>query len=273
MRAARRSCLIVVVCLVFSGPVDADNPSRPSGIEDLTLEVAALQSLHELQLTPEQAKAFARLAQGAAGRATRSQEPNQVSPAYRKAVSDLYDALRGGDDDRATTAREKLDTLTEKEATEVDVPVSISDTARRRSAEALQLLNVGQVGTLLGTLELTDPGDLLADALDEVRGAPAAERKEEIERVTGEVAWLVAGSDAAAARRIQDKARALLTRAIQIGPDDAFQAQLPDLKKSAHEVVGKVEPLQVVKHALEQNLAELLSNPRLEAALKARAGS
>jgi hypothetical protein len=52
--------------------------------------------------------------------------------------------------------------------------------------------------------------------------------------------------------------------------DDEFKRERRDLEKSARQIVGEVGPMQILRHAVERALAELLSNPRLPTALEAR---
>jgi hypothetical protein len=52
--------------------------------------------------------------------------------------------------------------------------------------------------------------------------------------------------------------------------EEEFKAQRPELEKMARAIVGDLSPLDVLRHALVQDLAELLSNPRLAAAIDAR---
>ncbi len=58
-----------------------------------------------------------------------------------------------------------------------------------------------------------------------------------------------------------------LARALK---DEEFKAERPELEKMAGEIVGNLSPLDVLRHVLAQDLAELLSNPRLVAAIDAR---
>ena len=52
--------------------------------------------------------------------------------------------------------------------------------------------------------------------------------------------------------------------------EDEFKAQRGEWEKAARQIIGEVSPFEVMRHQLEYALAELLSNPRLEAALELR---
>jgi hypothetical protein len=49
-----------------------------------------------------------------------------------------------------------------------------------------------------------------------------------------------------------------------------FKAKKEDLEKEARALVGDVGPDDLLRYHVQRNLAELLSNPRLETAIKAK---
>ena len=81
--------------------------------------------------------------------------------------------------------------------------------------------------------------------------------------------WVLAGTDADRAGRVADQAVALLSKARSL-TDQEFKAQRDELEKAAREVASQATPDEVLRHVAERALAQLLSNPRLESALKAR---
>ena len=82
---------------------------------------------------------------------------------------------------------------------------------------------------------------------------------------------LVLGSqvDAEKASKVGDKVVQWLIEVRSLD-DDEFKAQRTELEKKARQIVGDPHPLDVMRRAMEMTLAELLSNPRLEAAIAAR---
>jgi hypothetical protein len=48
-----------------------------------------------------------------------------------------------------------------------------------------------------------------------------------------------------------------------------FKGEKPDLEKALAKLIGSVGPVQQLKNAMERDLAELLSNPRLVPAIRA----
>jgi hypothetical protein len=60
----------------------------------------------------------------------------------------------------------------------------------------------------------------------------------------------------------------LLQRAARIKNDAAFAAHRKDFEKEVREIIGDVDNMTVIGNILEHGMAELLSNPRLEAAIR-----
>jgi hypothetical protein len=135
----------------------------------------------------------------------------------------------------------------------------------------LRKFSARQVAQYAGSTAATigDPLERLLDALGKVRGVPAKDWKDFRSQVSEEVAWLVAGIDADKSARVNDQVVQLLIKAR--GPkDEDFKKQRPALEKEAREVVGNLGPFDVLRNVTEHDLALLLSNPRLAAALDAR---
>jgi hypothetical protein len=235
-------------------------------VNDLNLEVQALLTLTRLDLTPDQLKNLAALAKGAAQKPMK-RPPAKVSNKYRSALINLHAALAKGDDAKVLESKEKMEDLMESEEIDLDEDVPISDEARTRAAKFLRQLSPSQVATFLGGLTLTDPGERLVDGLEEVRGLDSDDdKKEACEDIANEVSRLV-GGDTEQGKQVQEKVVALLTRAQGLKDAD-YKKQKDSLEKAARDIVGAVSPIEVLGHIVENGLAQLLANPRLEAALR-----
>jgi hypothetical protein len=89
-----------------------------------------------------------------------------------------------------------------------------------------------------------------------------------------EVSWQVAGFDLNKQEKIGERVANVLDRAYAMSDEElkkefnragaGLRGELSDIKNQAG------GPTNVLKHVLEQDLAELLANPRLMAAVKAR---
>jgi hypothetical protein len=246
------------------------NVVRSAQLNNVSLEIAALQVLHELELSPAQLTAWTKLAREAAPKGEK-REPAKTSAGFAKALTALHEAYSKGDDAKIGEAREKLDALLEKEQPELDNSIQLTEAARDKAAEALKLLNVRQAGTFLSTLELTDPAELLAAALEQVRSLKGKERDDEIATVADEAAWLLDGMDGEEGEKIKDKVTAMLKRAAAIKSNGDFAKQKKSLEETIKGIIGDVDNTDVLGHILEHGVAELLSNPRLEAALRIQA--
>jgi hypothetical protein len=263
----------LLVLLSAAPPWAADAPKENAGKDDLnsvSLEVAALQLVHQLDLTPDQMEAFAKLAKDAAPKDT-TRKPAKVSDKYRKTLLAYNDALLKGEDDRIDDLGEELEDLRDSEDPTLGDQVETTDEARKLAPQALALLGARQTAAYLGLYgdDLPDPVEDLLAALGKSHDPEEKDWKELRDDTAEEVGWLVAGFDKDAAKKVSDKAGALLDRARALKDED-FKAQRPQLEKDARALVGDTGPTDVLRHVLERDLAELLANPRLPAALDAR---
>jgi hypothetical protein len=248
-----------------------DAPPQKADVNVLSVEVAALLRLNQLQATPTQMEALVKLARDVSRKEVK-RTPAKVSDKYRQALLDLRDALvRGEDDDRIDELNDALDDLKESEKPDLDDAVETCADGRRLAPEALRLFTARQAASYLALYGdgLPDPAANLRGALEKAPGAAEDDWKELRDDTAEEVGWLVAGLDTARARRVSEKVGTLLDRAHKLKPEE-FKEQRADLEKAAREVLDDVGPVEVLRHVLERDLAELLSNPRLPAALEAR---
>lgn len=260
----------LMLALLAATPVVGANPPRlsPEDPNAMTMEVAALQTLRDLDLSPSQLDVLAKIVQEAPVE-DRQRKAAKVSIAYRNALRSLRDALRRADEQHASQFREKLDELQEKEEPVLDSECAISTDARKHAGAALRLLTVRQLGILVGSLDLADPAELLVAGIESVRGLKNQEKDEEIKRLADEVAWVVGGADEDAAAKVRESATKLLERAVAIPSQQQLKLQQRALEAEARQVVGNVDNIMMLGHSLEYGMAELLSNPRLDSAIKA----
>jgi hypothetical protein len=247
-------------------------PKRPAvddlDINDLHLEVVALQALAELQLTRAQLKALAEVAEKTAMKPGPRKEV-KVTAKYRRTLASLRDALAAGDDELTEEHTEALEALREKEAPEFD-EIEITDAARKEAPGMLKRLNARQiVGYISGEAAFPDPGESLREGLAQSRELSGKNWRELRDDAVEKVSSLVAGLDSKAEQKVRARALALLNKAHRL-TEQEYTAQKADLEKEAMEIAGKVDAFQVVRHYMERAIAELLSNPRLGAALAAR---
>jgi hypothetical protein len=237
---------------------------------DLSLEVAALQTLRSLKLTPAQLDALAELARDASLKDDRKRDPAKASDEYRKALADLRDALARGDEDKLDERTKAADDALSDDD-DLDDAVEPTAAARKRAPEFLRRLTARQVASYLADHrdDPADPLETLTAALDDARKLTGNEWDEKRDATVGALSWLVAGADAEAADRVGGQVRELLDRAHRLKGEE-FKAQRDDLADEAKRIVGDGGPVEVIRHYTEWGLAELLSNPRLAAAVEVR---
>jgi hypothetical protein len=252
--------LLLVACAGFTG---ASAQTSASNINELSLEVAALHLLHDLELSLPQLDELIKLARDCAAKPPSSQA--KVSSAYRAALAQLRTALIKSEDEKIAELMEKLDQIHEKEELELDTAVEITPTARQKAAAAVQVLSVRQLAVLIGTLELAEPSELLVEGLAQIRTVKE-DKDDEMEQIAEEVST-AAGMDEEATKKLKDQAIALLKKASEM-KDDVFKRQKAALEKQARQLVGKFDPVVALNRSVEHGMAEFLSNPRCEMALK-----
>jgi hypothetical protein len=266
-----RSVVLVLSALYGWGAAEACARGGQPSLNDLSMEVAALQVFHDLRLTPTQLQTFRKLAKETVPEAN-TRETAKASVEFRRALMDLRDALVADDDEeRIDKLLEQLDELRQKEKPELDDSTEVTEEARRQAPQLLRLLSARQIACYLAAHveEIPEPLERLIEALDKVRALNPEQWKAAREAVAEEVSRGVAGHDPDKAAQLNDKVVQLLIHARALKDED-FKTERLELEKMAREIVGNVSSLDVLRQVLVQDLAELLSNARLIAAIDAR---
>jgi hypothetical protein len=250
-------------------PADDDKDDKAE-VLSLSLELSALQMLHDFRATPEQFEALAKVLKDTAGKMPDRKAP-KVSAKMLSALRGLRDALAAGDEDKIFEAGADLDEIKESEALDLDEDFDLTDAARKQAADVLARFSPRQAAVYLAVFadDFPLPRDKLLEAVDAARTKEGQEWEDERDAVAGQVGWLVGGIDQDAEAKVRDKAAALLDRAHKLKDAD-FKAQKADLEKEAAELAARAGPTDVVKNFLLRTTAELLSNPRAPAAVEAR---
>jgi hypothetical protein len=251
--------------------LDERTKAGPTSTNDLSMEVMALQSLHQFQLKPEQLQTLRKLARQTAMEAG-ARQVVKPSEEFRRTLSSLRGALaEASNPERIQDLQQKMEKLRADEKIELDDGVELTEAAIKQAPEIMKTLSARQVAGYVALYgdEFPDPLDLLLGALTRVRGLKAKEWEQVRQEVSEDVGNLVAGLDAEKASKISDDVVQLLIKA-RAFKEDEFKKERPELEKSAREIVGNVAALDVIRHVVERSLAELLSNPWLGSALDAR---
>jgi hypothetical protein len=244
----------------------ADNGEQTLSL--LSLEVSALQGLHRFRMTPEQWESLRKLA-AETGTKKEKREPGKGNDKVRKRLLDLRDALIANDDpDRITELEGKLAELLEDEKVDLDDEVKITPQAARRAAELLRKMRPSQVLAYLADFadDLTEPAQTLTNILDVAPLLNNDEWQNIYEGLIEEMTWKLGGLDAARHKAIADSV-ALYLKKVRGLTAEQIEAQRADLAKAAEQVAAQTPPMVVLQNFVEHALAELLSNPRLPAAV------
>jgi hypothetical protein len=236
---------------------------------ELSLEVAALKTLHELKASRAQLEVLRKWAAETARKG--AVDPGKVSNAYRKALQQLYDALLNDNDDQVKELEDKLERLSEATDVELDDDLDSTAEARNRAPEALRLFTTREIVSYIDEYgdKFPDPLAELLNALNEIRELKKDKLKEHCEKAARSAAELVAGFDDAKQQQLADRALQLLKKASTLS-DEEFKDQKPELERSIRALLTDVSPADVIRNVLHRDMAELLTNPRLKSAIDAR---
>jgi hypothetical protein len=264
--------LVGAICGGFSGASGSDerNQHGPPTLNEVSMEVLALQALRQLDLDAAQLEAIRKIVRET-GQPAGARQAAQCSEKYRQTLSELRAALaKPNDSDRILDLENQLENLRDSENPDMDDNWEITEAARDRAPEVFRLLSARQVVAYLRGYgdQLGDPYELITEALDKVRGMSDEEWKVLREIVGEDVGRQAAGLDAARGVEIGEKIIQLMIQARAM-KENEFKSQRAELLRSARNILGNPSSLDVIRHSVEYTLAELLSNPRLPAAIAA----
>jgi len=181
------------VMLAACASAQESRKNAPATLNDTSLEVVALESLHQFQFTPAQMRTLRRLAKETAMEPG-ARETVKVSDGFRKTLLDLRNALADASNaERIQQLQEKIDKLRAEEKVDLDDAVQITEAATRRAPEIFKLLSARQVAGYIALYadDFPDPLEILRAALPRVRGFNAKEWEAIREDVSEEIGRLV----------------------------------------------------------------------------------
>jgi hypothetical protein len=261
-----RICCLTLA-LVFVSQGSAADPK--TSLSNLSLEVAALQTLHRFQATPQQMEAMRKLAGDTMSKDAR--QAGKGSAKLRQTLTDLRDALVRDEQEKIDSLEEKLDEVLDADDTDVEDEVEITAGARRRVNEVLSIMSPRQIQAFLN-----DPGEELPDPLERLLTAMrvAGKLKESdwkllCDDIVQDLSWQLGGIDIERNKWVGKRVEGFLGNLRSLKESERKKQQA-ELEKSAREFVANVPPTQIIHNFAQHSLAELLSNPRLTAALDAR---
>ncbi len=250
-------------------------PTLPTDLNQISLRVQALQTIYEFDMSPEQLRDLRASAGGSAS--TQQRVAAKGNAKLSAALREFYDALvEGTNDERISKARIQLSDALGDENVHLDDDVHPTPAARMKAAKVVGVLKSSQIAAYLASHadEVADPVELMVGTLDELRelreeNAPGAaeEIASTIQENSETAARLVVGADEAKAKTLSDQVSAWLKARSESEPAETPAAKKA-LEDSARKIIGDVPPMKVLNNWMEQQIAELLSNPQLPAAIE-----
>ena len=149
----------------------ADSRAEQSGpkadLNVLSMEVMALQTLHQAQMTLPQLQALSKLAPETVAK-SRPRKPATASEKFRRKLTELRDALVKRDAEEIQIITGELVQVHNTDKPSLDDALEITDAARRRAPEVFKMLTPRQVAMFVVHFEslLGDPVDLALDTLE-----------------------------------------------------------------------------------------------------------
>jgi hypothetical protein len=248
---------------------------KPVDMNMVSLEVAAFRTLRTLRATRTQCDELLKLFKEDFVKDSRRQEA-KTTPKFRKALIGLRNMFRtagmeGDEDDDFRSAMDRIDLLFDDDE-QLDDGVDVTPAASDAARVALRLFTPQQIFALLRSSEdeITDPSTILVEALSDGLTAKPEDWKSIREDAASQAAWMISGRILKTPSKVRVEIGKWLDakHAAKMKPPE-FEKQRAALRAEADEKF-KASPTAVLGNIAWHRMAELLCNPRLPAALKAR---
>jgi len=254
-------CLLAASQTILLGQDDAYSDNVK-----LQLEVDALTTLNDLNLTPDQLTALKGMISDTAG--TMSDTPDPVGPDYVAALKDARAALLSKDQDRIDNALDKVGDIDDQLDPDCDPDVDQSEPAKDKAVTLLKMLSVKQVANYVGenSDDMDDPTQMLLDAVHHARDGTDDDFQSLQQDTSEEIGTFFGTSHPGKPLTIVVKVNHLLARVRHLSADD-YQSQQSALEDEAKQLVANLDPIVCMRHWMDNELADLLSNPQLGEAI------
>jgi hypothetical protein len=285
----------VVENLACRARADQDKPARPKyhvspppdDVNDLSMQVAALRTMYLLKASPDQApelpdrnqfNAIAMCAQHpSTAQPPRDRSEAKVSKNYRKVLADLRAAFIVNNDGRVRELSNQLEELTKDDEPELDDAVEITNPARNNTHRLLLYYDANRTVPYLAAYgkEFPDPFFLVLKSLGAVPKTtkPTADEWPSIrDFVIKEVSWQVGGLSLKKQQQVGAQIADFLDGAYKLSDAELKKGGAPGgkLKGPLGKIVNVADCTDIIRNVLQQDLAELLSNPQVLPAWNAR---
>jgi hypothetical protein len=187
------------------------------------------------------------------------------------AINHLYTDSAAGNDEQAAADLDRVYQLEDKYQVNFDPTVVVSDDARVQAKVIFDALTPRQIAQYLAVRAqvVPDPSQILISALDQCRHLTDADFDEYARCVGERLSVLVNGLDAPPADGVTQQVKALLREARPLSDTD-YASQKDDLRSRAESAVA-CDPIDLIQHAIEWDLANFMANPQAKAMTDMRA--
>jgi hypothetical protein len=260
----------------------------PDDVNDLSMEVAALRTMYLLKASPDQApdlpdrnqfNGIFYLAKFPKPTAEPPRDRNEakVSKNYRKVLNDLRAAFIMNHEARIRELSDQLEEITKDEKPELDDAIEVTEPARKNTHQLLLYFDANRTVPYLAAYgkEFPDPFMLILTSIGSAAKStkPSAEEWPAVrDFVIKEVSWQVGGLNPKKQQQIGAQVTEFLDMASKLSETELKKGGLPGgkLKGQIGKIVNVADCADIIRNVLQQDLAELLSNPRLLAVRQAR---
>jgi hypothetical protein len=267
-------CLLgVVVVLSFvSATLTARAADSATGVStiDLELQVTALTSIDDLDLSARQMKDLRTMASDTAGTSSPVPSEGKKDPSYHDALLALRNALVSGDDDKIGEAEDKVDEVREK----LDIDpngeeIATTGAARKKADAALKMISTSQLANYISmhSDDVPDAMDTIMDAIDQCKDGSRDDFDSLRQEASQQVALLAAGPDQATSSDVAKQVSDLLEKAYKM-KDPAKHHD--ELEEQAREITKSIDSFDAMRRWMLREMADMLSNPQFEKALALR---
>ena len=262
-------CARSLAVLLFGLPAPLAEADQSSDTLKLQLEVNALSTLQDLHLTPDQLTALQALSADTAG--TLPTAPLKLEAGHVAALQTLRTALISGTEEQISDAEDKVADFEEQQDADDEPDVDTTDAAKGKAGAAIKVLTPRQIAGYISENidDVADPGEILVDALNQCHDLTEDDYQSLKEDTCDDLGQLAGGFSPSKPPSIIGKAGRFLDGARHLSADD-FKTQLPTLREQAVKLGHGIDPMGCLRHWFEGEMADLLSNPQLGAALADR---
>jgi hypothetical protein len=265
----RGNWIWVAVAVAVSALFVSRARAAPGPALKLEYQVAALETLQQFDLSPDQLRAIQKLASSV--KPAKVADHVKISDEYRNALSEYRKALLTGDEDKIADAEDKVSDIRDKDENATEPDIDATESAREAAPKLLAILHPSQVASYISehSDDVPDPVQTMIDALDEGEGKTGDDYASIKSEAADQVAVLLAGIDPKAQEPIAKKVSDWIDSNHKLSADE-LKNKRQSLEASAKEIVKQPDPIECLRHWLERDLADLLSNPELSESLSSR---